>query len=125
MALVAIKRRKSPSFDAPSMGNEWAMHKDPQSNRLYWHNPKTGETRWDDYAEYVDKASGKMYWHNTRTGETTWASPFAKNNKSENPLLNHGKTDSEFNNPLHAGKGLPNTKPSLRRRMSSSIRRKV
>eukprot|EP00944_MAST-04C_sp_MAST-4C-sp1_P001513 g1513.t1 len=55
----------------------WEALVDPNSDRVYYHNSDTGETKWDIAAskEYIvqkDQSSGKAYFIHKKTKRTSW-----------------------------------------------------
>lgn len=72
----------------------WQEHHDPNTGKMYFHNPATGETKWErpseaassvaasmvlppGWQQHTDANSGKVYYHNPSTGVTTWEKPTA------------------------------------------------
>mmetsp|Transcript_16877 Transcript_16877/g.28040 ORF Transcript_16877/g.28040 Transcript_16877/m.28040 type:complete len:641 (+) Transcript_16877:44-1966(+) len=76
----------------------WQKVIDPNTSRVYYVNPKSGESQWEPpvaeneiiitpppppdaqpkhalWEEHKDPASGAPYWYNTATGETSWQQP--------------------------------------------------
>ena len=53
----------------------WTKHIDPTTNRSYYYNEETEETRWEELSTisfHVDKTSNRRYSYNEITLESKW-----------------------------------------------------
>lgn len=97
------------------MKNDWTAHVHPESGQIYWHNQKTGETKYDDgtWEKNIDEASGYKYVYNKTTGETQWV----------DMGLSSGDWQSFPNDMFNKSHAL--VTPPLRLRRSSDVRRNL
>jgi hypothetical protein len=86
-----LSRRSSAALPEPDEDDEdleWIDAVDDATGKTYFHNAKTGETRWDNprgrtnsvadgatWIEAQDAATGRSYYFHARTGETRWFKP--------------------------------------------------
>ena len=77
--IIPMRGLQGSGDNAPSEAakESWEALVDPSSDRVYYHNNDTGETKWDIEAskEYIvqkDQSSGKAYFIHKKTKRTSW-----------------------------------------------------